>query len=59
MFFESVFSKRQCGFREGYSSQHCLLTMTENWKRCQDSNGACGAFLRDLLKAFDCLPHSL
>ena len=33
--------------------------MTEKWKKCLDSNGACGALLTDLSKAFDCLPHSL
>ena len=59
MFFERAFSKNQCGFRKGHSAQHCLLTMTEKWKKCLDSNGACGAFLIDLLKAFDYLPHSL
>ena len=48
MFFETVFSKYRC-----------LLTMTEKWKKCLDSNDACGALLTDLSKAFDCLPHSL
>ena len=24
-FFEEIFSKFQCGFRKGYSTQHCLL----------------------------------
>ena len=28
-FFEDVFSKYQCGFRKGYSAQHCLLAMIE------------------------------
>ena len=59
MFFETVFSKYQCGFRKGHSAQRCLLTMTEQWKKYLDSNGACGALLTDLSKAFDCLPHSL
>ena len=35
------------------------LTITEGWKECLDSNGACGALLTDLPKAFDRLPHSL
>ena len=59
MFFESVFSKYQCGFRKGHSAQQCLLTMTEKWKKILDSNGSCGALLTDLSKAFDCLPNSL
>ena len=33
--------------------------MTEKRKKCLDSNGACGALLTDLSKAFDCLSHSL
>ena len=32
MLFERVFSEYQCGFRNGYSAQHCLLTMTEKCK---------------------------
>ena len=40
MLFERVFSEYQCGFRNGYSAQHCLLTMTEKCKKCLDSNGA-------------------
>ena len=32
--------------------------MTERWKECLESNGACAALLTDLSKAFDCLPHS-
>ena len=59
MFFEPVFSKYHCGFWKGHSAQHCLLAMAEKWKWCLDSNGACGAFLTDSSKAFDCLPHSL
>ena len=55
MFFEQVFSKYQDGFRKGHSAQHS--TMTEKWKKCLDSNGACGALPTDLSKVFDCLPH--
>ena len=33
--------------------------MTEKWKKCLGSDGACGALLNDLSKAFDCLPHSV
>ena len=29
-YFETRFSKFQCGFRKGYSAQHCLLVMIEN-----------------------------
>ena len=30
--FDNVFSKYQCGFRKGYSTQHCNLKMLEKWK---------------------------
>ena len=29
-FFDKI-SKYQCGFRKGFSSQHCLATMLEKW----------------------------
>ena len=58
-FFDNIFSKYQCGFRKGYSAQHCLLVMIEKWKKVVDSGGAFGALLTDLSKAFDCIPHDL
>ena len=59
MFFGPVFSKYQCVFWKRHSAQHCLLITNEKWKRCLYSYGACRALLKDLLKAFDCLLHSL
>ena len=56
-FFENIFSKNQCGFRKGHSTQQCLLAMLEKWKRSVDSGKAFGALLTDLSKAFDCLDH--
>ena len=58
-FFEDIFSKYQCGFRKGYSAQHCLLVMIEKWKKIVDCRGVFGALLTDLSKAFDCIPHDL
>ena len=57
--FETRFSKFQCGFRKGYSAQHCLLAMTEKWKTAVDNGGVFTALLTDLSKAFDCIPHDL
>ena len=54
-YFESFLSKYQCGFRKGYSAQHCLLSMLEKWK----SRKMFGAHLTDLSKAFDFLSHDL
>ena len=58
-FFDNIFSKYQCGFRKGYSAQHCLLVMIEEWKKVVDNGGAFGALLTDLSKAFDCILHGL
>ena len=33
---ENVENYRQCGFCQGYSTQHCLLIMTEKWHQCLD-----------------------
>ena len=37
-FFGNIFSKYQCGFRKGYSTQHCLLVMIEKWKKVVDND---------------------
>ena len=58
-YFESVLSKYQCGFRNGFSPQHCLLVMLEKWKLAVDNKKTFGALLTDLSKVFDCLPHDL
>ena len=58
-FFENIFSKNQCGFRKGHSTQQCLLAILQKWKRSVDSGKAFGTLLTDLSKAFDCLDHEL
>ena len=55
----SFFSKYQCGFRKGFSVQHCLVSMLEKWKSATDNKKLFGALLTDLSKAFDCLSHEL
>ena len=54
-----MFSKYQCGFRKGFSAQHCLIAMIEKWRNSMDQGKFFGALLTDLSKAFDCLPHDL
>ena len=54
--FEDIFAKYQCGFRKGFSSQQCPLTLLEKWKNAVD---IFGALLTDLSKALDCLNHEL
>ena len=58
-FFENILPKFQCGFRKGYSMQHCLLLMLEKWKLPVGNKEAFGALLTDISKAFDCLNHDL
>ena len=58
-FFEDKLSIFQCGFRKGFSAQHCLIPLLEKWKAAVDNNKSFGALLTDLSKAFDCLPHEL
>ena len=58
-YFEKLLSKYQCGFRKGFSTQHCLLAMIEKLRKSLDSRGASAALLTDISKAFDCLPHDL
>ena len=57
--FQNIFFEYQCGFRKGFSTQHCLLAMLEKWKRSIDNSKMFGALLTDLSKAFDCLDHEL
>ena len=32
IFIDLLLSRYQCQFRKGFSAQHCLLAMLENWK---------------------------
>ena len=58
-FYKNIFSKYQCGFRKGFSTQHALLVMLEKMKITRDRKGFCAAVLTDLSKAFDCICHYL
>ena len=57
-YVDKILSKYQFGFRQGYSSQQCLLMLIEKWKKSLDKEVKCGALLTDLSKAFDCLLHN-
>ena len=56
-FFEDIFSRHQCGFSKGFSTQQCLLTLLKKWKNAVDEGKFFGALLTDLSKVFDCLNH--
>ena len=45
-YFESFFfSKYQFGFRKGFSAQHCLVSILEQWKSTTGNKKAFGALL--------------
>ena len=50
-----LISKYQCGFRNGFNAQECLLNRLEKWKRTVDNEKVFGALLTDLSIAFDCI----
>ena len=58
-YFNNIFSKFLCGYRKGYSTQHCLLYMLEKLKASLDQGMCTGILLTDLSKAFDCISHEL
>ena len=58
-YLNKILSKWQCGFRQSYSAQHCLLIMVEKWRQWLDNGGVSGALLTDLSKTFDCKLHDL
>ena len=49
----------QCGFRKGYSVQHCLPAMIEKCKEAIERGSEFGALLTDLSKTFVCTNHQL
>ena len=55
-YVDDILSPSQCGFRKGYSTQHCLLVMLE---KSVDKGNKFGALLNDPSKAFDCTGHKL
>ena len=57
--FDNVFSKYQCGFRKGYSTQHCNLKMLKKMEKCVGKGKDFGTLLTDLSKAFVFLDHKL
>ena len=46
-------------YRKGYSTQHVLTRLVEEWRERLDNNYIVDAILMDLSKAFDCISHNL
>ena len=57
--FDDMLHPNLCGYREGFSAQHALISMLEKWKKSLDNGDFAGAVLMDLSKAFDCVRHDL
>ena len=57
-YFEAVFNPFLAAFRKGFGCQ-TNLRLLGDWKRTLDNHECVAAILRDLSKAFDCLPHDL
>lgn len=57
--FSNIFNPLLGAFRPVYGCSTTLLKVAEDWKQALDENFYLCAVLRDLSKAFDCLPHDL
>ena len=42
--FKSILSQNQCGFRKGYSTQHCLMVMLKKFKESRNKRDEFGLF---------------
>lgn len=58
-FMNDILSPFVSAYRKGYSTQHVLIRLIEEWKEALDNKNIVGAVLMDLSKAFDCIPHDL
>ena len=47
------------GFRQGFSTQHCLMVILNKWFKAMDQGKLAGALLTDRSKAFDSINHEL
>ena len=54
-YFDIILFPSQCGFRNKFTAQYCLLVMTEKFKEAIDRRNEFGA----ISKAFDCINHLL
>ena len=59
IYFETIMSPLQCGFRKGHNAQNSLLVLLEKWRKSLDTKQKAGMLLTDLSKAFDCIRHDL
>ena len=58
-FIISFLSPYLCGYKKGFSTQHALLTLAENWRTSFDNKGFGGLIVMNLSKVFDTLNQDL
>ena len=56
---EHHFSPFISTYRESFSNECVLIRLLEDRRNKLDNINVIGAFLTDLSKAFDCIPHDL
>ena len=56
---EHHFSPFISTYRESFSDERVLIRLLEDRRNKLDNINVIGAFLTDLSKAFDCIPHDL
>ena len=56
---EHHFSPFISTYRESFSNERVLIRLLEDRRNKLDNINIIGAFLTDLSKAFDCIPHDL
>ena len=56
---QRVLSQYLSAYRMGYSCEHVLVRVIEDWKKALDNGEHVGCVLMDLSKAFDSIPHGL
>ena len=57
--FDPIFDCRLAAFRNGYSCEHVLVRLVEDWRKALDEGLIVGTILTDVSKAFDAMPHDL
>ena len=56
---KKILNETLCGFRKAHSAQHALFRLLQAWQKELDNSSNVGTILKDLSKAYDCIPHDL
>ena len=58
-YMQKFLNKILCGFRKAHSSQHTLFRILQAWQKELDNSGNVCTIVKDLSKAYECIPHDL